>query len=305
MGVGGWGTDQELEALVLEGLQYQPDLVIYQFCGNDIHDNMAPWKGLPADTIWWKKPFKYEIRNGRLTRVSLKNSATSRELSSAYMKKPFLNSALAFNIIRVLRTAWTYYHDLAQSTIANTTQQSFQDEARLRNSEETPTKPEKEKTHVKKNPLSSPAIDPTTDYYEYNPEGESHGLRKHWELFGALVLKMKEVTEQRNARLIIFSEESDEGKREWCIRAGWFSTDGKSDFVLFNGKQYSVDWKRPLKSLSAICTKYEIPLIEPKSKYERFHNDSHPNITGNLRMAEDIVDFLLNSFPEYIEGRIR
>ena len=32
---GGWGADQELEALTLEGLAYKPDLVILQFCHND------------------------------------------------------------------------------------------------------------------------------------------------------------------------------------------------------------------------------------------------------------------------------
>jgi len=35
---GGWGTDQELEALTLEGLSYKPDLVILQFSTNDPAD---------------------------------------------------------------------------------------------------------------------------------------------------------------------------------------------------------------------------------------------------------------------------
>jgi lysophospholipase L1-like esterase len=36
---GGWGTDQELEALINEGLRFKPNLIIVQFCKNDITDN--------------------------------------------------------------------------------------------------------------------------------------------------------------------------------------------------------------------------------------------------------------------------
>src|SRR5205814_1109641 len=35
IGYGGWSTDQELEALLREGLAYKPDLVVLQFCVND------------------------------------------------------------------------------------------------------------------------------------------------------------------------------------------------------------------------------------------------------------------------------
>jgi len=42
IGACGWGTDQLLEALMAEGLKYEPDLVIYQFCDNDIFDNLEP-----------------------------------------------------------------------------------------------------------------------------------------------------------------------------------------------------------------------------------------------------------------------
>ena len=36
---GGWGTDQQLEALLKEGLAYQPNLIISQFNINDLGDN--------------------------------------------------------------------------------------------------------------------------------------------------------------------------------------------------------------------------------------------------------------------------
>src|SRR5690606_26268885 len=36
MAVAGWGTDQQLEALTLEGLAFEPDIVVLQFDGSDI-----------------------------------------------------------------------------------------------------------------------------------------------------------------------------------------------------------------------------------------------------------------------------
>ena len=55
--LGGWGTDQELEALRLEGLSYAPDLVVVEFTQNDPWDNVAPMEG-------GLKPFRYELDSG-------------------------------------------------------------------------------------------------------------------------------------------------------------------------------------------------------------------------------------------------
>lgn len=59
-----WGTDQELEALRLEGLAYAPDLVVVEFTANDPFDNLEPMEsGL--------KPFRYELDpKGTLVRRS-------------------------------------------------------------------------------------------------------------------------------------------------------------------------------------------------------------------------------------------
>jgi hypothetical protein len=55
--LGGWGTDQELEALRLEGLSYAPDLVIVEFTANDPWDNVEPMES-------GTKPFRYELDAG-------------------------------------------------------------------------------------------------------------------------------------------------------------------------------------------------------------------------------------------------
>ena len=46
IGVGAWGTDQSLEVLKREGIKYKPDFVIYQFCENDLDNNLLPREDL-------------------------------------------------------------------------------------------------------------------------------------------------------------------------------------------------------------------------------------------------------------------
>jgi hypothetical protein len=54
---GGWGTDQELEALKNDGLNYKPDLIILQFSVNDITDNVY----YKAPALGITKPFYYRL----------------------------------------------------------------------------------------------------------------------------------------------------------------------------------------------------------------------------------------------------
>ena len=67
IGVGAWGTDQVLEALRLEGVLYDADLIIHQFSDNDIVNNIWPVQGLRSDSIYWQKLFRYEIDYPHLT----------------------------------------------------------------------------------------------------------------------------------------------------------------------------------------------------------------------------------------------
>ena len=59
MSYGGWGADQELEALTVEGLAYKPDLVILQFCTNDPSD--VVYFGSNDEPTRRMKPFYYEL----------------------------------------------------------------------------------------------------------------------------------------------------------------------------------------------------------------------------------------------------
>jgi lysophospholipase L1-like esterase len=61
----GWGTDQILEAIQLEGLKYQPDLIITQFNHNDINDNIyfqiLKEKKITNENQLGFKPFYYDV----------------------------------------------------------------------------------------------------------------------------------------------------------------------------------------------------------------------------------------------------
>lgn len=54
---GGWSTDQQLEALIREGRRFQPNLVVLQFCSNDLSENFAKSEGPYAK----QKPFRYRL----------------------------------------------------------------------------------------------------------------------------------------------------------------------------------------------------------------------------------------------------
>src|SRR5215831_9018786 len=68
MSYGGWGTDQELDALTLEGTSYKPDLVILQFTTNDPFD--VAYFASKDESVLRLKPFYYELdASGALQRL--------------------------------------------------------------------------------------------------------------------------------------------------------------------------------------------------------------------------------------------
>lgn len=97
IGVGGWGTDQLSEALEKEGIKYKPDIVIYQFCDNDIIDNLAPFKTADMDGGHWEKVFKYKFEGGVLKKIELHRSETKM----LGIKAALLKSALVYNISKM------------------------------------------------------------------------------------------------------------------------------------------------------------------------------------------------------------
>jgi len=283
MGVGGWGTDQSLEALRREGVAYDPDLVIYQFCGNDVTDNLQPTPTTPAHSIFQKKPFRYEIEQDGLIRRD--RHVQRRQLPlSIRLKQWLLKSALAWNLNQ-MRHAFFHLEERPweRQDAAHAVYTNEQGEVLSRNIPA--SRPDDWWASRKPNPDS--AYFP----YRYGPEPEA--LRDAWRLLELLILEMKALCEQNDAHFAVFSEESEEGKREYVLSWGCFHSDADGDFVRHEGERVPVNWKRYEQNLREICARHRIPLIAPKRKYERYQYDPHANAAGNLAMAHDIAEFLI------------
>lgn len=256
-----WGTDQILEALVVEGIYYSPDIVVYQFTDNDIINNILPRETTRQGSLYWKKPFRYEINNGALKRIKVQ-PPTMRMVKDG-----------------LLRSAIAYHLNYARHTIRAHLNSRIRSRGKAGHAAHT----------TRYNPNSS--------YFMYSAGEEPENTREGWKLFEVLLIQMKRVSVENDSEFVVFGVTGDSGKRLREIKWNRFQTDDSSDFVMQEGKKYVIDFERPLKNLSKICEQHEIPLIRPTSQYARYDNDGHPNSIGNRRMAQDVVQFLLNWEP--------
>lgn len=282
IGVGAWGTDQELEALKDDGMRYKPDIVIYQFCGNDITDNVQPTADTPPDSIFQRKPFNYRVCNDAL--IKIPRHLPPRKLSPVTsIKRALLHSALIYNINNVRKR-------VLQICSAHFSRSSARSDPAVDTLEKRNSRIKAARTEMLRYTLN-----PDNPYYIYTAGVQPNELNEAWNLLEKLIVEMDAIARKDNARFLVFSEESEEGKRQWGLAWGRMHTDQQGDYVLKDGRRYPCDWKRPLKNLRMICENNAIPLIEPQRPYARYINDPHPNAEGNMAMAMDIVEYLQNS----------
>jgi hypothetical protein len=247
IGLASWGTDHSLEALTREGLSYEPDIVIYQFCGNDVADNV----------VGKFKPFQYVLdENNSLKRVDVPWSLNAE---SGAIRSLVHKSALFDN----LSSAW---RQIGSRHVIDW------------------------REHIEQQ-----RPDPTSRYFLYPASGEQETaeVKKAWQLWGAIVAEMNEISKKHNAEFLVFpASDCDAAYYRWLLKWKHIETDGMHDFITWEGKRYPADHNWPLKNLERICERTHITLIRPKRDYDRFECDAHTNTAGNSRMAEDIVDFL-------------
>jgi len=137
-------------------------------------------------------------------------------------------------------------------------------------------------------------IDPFFTIYYDGSVGENENIIKGWKLFEELIKKMKLICFENNAEFIVFAQTGDDGGVYWNTKWGGVKSDGGKNFVLYNGKEYFVDFRRPLIDLIEVSKRNNILLINPTRPYNRYKYDPHPNEIGNKNMALDIVNFLIN-----------
>ena len=260
IGVSGWGTDQSLEALIAEGVRYHPDLVIYQFCSNDLLENLYPEPGMPLPTPFHRvKHFRYHRQpDGGLEKVSLEVHPP-KVSSWKRLRSVLRGSALVSLIERAARAG----DGRAAGAVL--------DGVGVSQSEE---------------------FHPDSPYFLYAAGEEPPGTKRAWDLLGALVGRMAEVARSHGAELVVFSESGDPGRRQWFLQQGLIRSGPDGDRLVASDASRPIDLQRPLKNLARICADAQIPLIRPMRAYTRYHNDSHTNPEGNERMAADIAAFL-------------
>jgi hypothetical protein len=256
MGYGGWGTDQELVALKRTGLSYEPDIVINQFDTNDLVNNLT------LGGISILKPFQFQVANGELKMQVVQPKPRSR------LKKFLLRSHVVF------------YANVARGVLSEHISQ-FRGEIKQQNG-------------AKAIDWYASRKNPTGPNFVFHlSERGDESIEAAWLLYEKLVEEMKRSSEQKQAIFILFNE-VERGSLAWEKRWRRVVEDETGhDAILWQGKHYQIYYYRHIDRLKDISDRIGALMIPNKRTYTRFDNDAHPNIEGNLRMAEDIFDFLI------------
>jgi len=311
IGYGGWGTDQELEALRNEGLEYQPNLIILQFTTNDLYDNLRHESKNPKTKSM--VPFYYKSgSNGQLERC--KNPAYGKRLGWKERSLQLINySELGKRILwlaigyqtkgRLVEQHGPYVSIGSPIYMSNHILIS-----QLRLVLDLPSDdPLLQFLETQDGKKIDPAILQQTIRSSGHLENEEKILRileKHWfkelwgeqayyvqpqdcgsrqwELYTLLVLEVKKLAATIGADLKIFCS-TDSAKFDWATY--WYRRSPEET----NRKNYLSHWR----CLEDFTRQNNIGLIKNIHPHHRARNDPHPNIAGNVAMAKNIYEYLM------------
>jgi lysophospholipase L1-like esterase len=316
----GWGTDQELEALVNEGVKYQPNLVIVQFCPNDLTDNDYYRLAL-KDRLRERpglKPFFYTLEAGSLI----------RHINSFFGRDEPMNLWSIVERFELPKLVYAGYRALELR------------EDPISNQKKNDSLVETTRFTVSNNQLRmielNTSIDLKGSFYEFLKKkiddtiagaelrkqlrqstiknysdvilrimekrsfhktwSDSFWLAKRqdgnsyeWQLYKALVQRMKDVSDEIGSKFIIIPE-IETGEFEWEL--AWYRTE--------NSETNKNNYLSHLQVIEDLMTKIGVTVIQPHRKYVRARNDPHPNVEGNKAMAEDIMEFILRADSDRI-----
>lgn len=316
---GGWGTDQELEALIVEGLKYKPDLILLQFCTNDLGGNnwfqyakndaeKGNFSGLGL------KPFFYELTDdGQVIRREniffnqvvdsktwLKNNVKKVVNQSEILKRLYLfyqswgrselNCKASFKISKNQLDQIQFVLNLSSSSslyqwlfsVINVPISQSMLESHIEQLDE------KTKDVIRKlaedrwfhQYWSKSALElKTVDCNSYE-----------WKLFSGLLKRILEISHQIGSDVAVFNE-TEGGHFEWELY--WHRRP--------NTVQAKEHYLSHMVCLAETCKTLGIHLIPPSRQYDRARNDPHPNILGNQAMAADIMEWILSNLSATLE----
>lgn len=301
---GRWGTDQQLEALINEGLKYKPNLVISQFTPiNDLGDNLF----FLTSGMKCSKPFYYNLENGDLVRHEnhcfFRRKLTLREKIRPIMSKSeilkrsygfYVNlrmrkdkRKISINSIKQLQTVLNLEEDSAFLRY-------------IRNLGDKVNKKELVKAiNLYKQRNNKEVIlrllEGISFFRSFHWREEDYLLKYpnidglNWKLYFSLIKKMSNLLKEHNIKLAIISD-NEIGFYEWLVY--WY--------MIKNNEESKKNFLARTKAVKEFAIRNGIGFIENKYKHTRARNDAHPNIEGNYAMSENIYTYLMKNHKEEI-----
>jgi lysophospholipase L1-like esterase len=312
---GGWGTDQELEALTLEGVSYKPDLVILQFTTNDPFD--VGYFASNDENTRRLKPFYYELdASGALQRhvnplfktdpppVTLYDRARNLAKHIEILRTPImlyrayqLRASSGVPAPRADGVRLRPQYAIKAGRIVHVKLALHMDESAplvqaLRKAIDTSPSEESLIAMIQRAGQSANReailrmLESTWDSISFYPE--EYAEARHfdpaspmWRLHAAITARFIQVARQSGAKVALFNE-TEAGSYAWEV--AWH----KVEDTPRNRELYVSH----VKLLTEIAEREHAWMIPNRRVYERARNNGHPNARGYQLIADDIYDFL-------------
>jgi len=313
MAYASWGTDQELEALKSEGLRYGPDLVIVQFTINDLWDTLY-WRTPTPDYL---RPFTYTLGPGD-SLVKSPNPTWDRNGSAweAVSKRLVIRSEVLKRLYRVFVRAeeekrWrpvgydSYPIELERveriecvlQPIAPLLSEYLHSQVGQKVSKrellrvvEAAGEHDRSESILRLLELRSFGGWPRCHDMPAWPAGTS----LEWRLYFALMREIVSVARSAGADVAIFSDH-EMGRYRW--ERFWYRVP--------DGERARAAYLGPSARIRRFARANGILYVESPHEHVRSRNDMHPNVEGNVAMAENIREFLLAHYASELAARHR
>ena len=296
IGVSGWGTDQQLEALREEGMRYRPDVVVIHVSENDAGDNL-----MHRDTgkFGSRKPFFYEL--------AADGSAVRHENPRFVEQERHIKRQYVIASSEILKRLWILRgaskrreSPLYRIGDNQAAQLRFllggSDGNRLLSALGAPSPNGIDASSISA-AIAGLGLEPHQEaimriaenrhFHEhwhppYYRQTYHDFQSERWRLLGALLVKAKRVAEAGGARLAIFADHED-GSYAWD--RFWFrvATDDET----------RARYRSVATHLAGVAARSGIGFVDAVHPVTRARNDGHANIDGNAAVAANIHAYLI------------
>jgi len=303
----GWGTDQQLEALQLEGLKYHPDLVILQFTTNDLEDNNYFHARLGNERC--TKPFYFELNeHDELVRRENPCFADNQRHGWKQTIKELVSRS------EILKRLYALYRHSGKPETMSENAKYVISETRLAQLKMVLNLSDedlflKQLKALGDGPIAETQLgtlishhhrrsqvqliklllenQPFQEYWKpsvYRPKTVDPSGNE-WQLYFALIERAGSLVRKHGGRMSVFSDNGI-GQMEWELYWHRLSNDAVSkDHYL-----------APSRLIRQFALRNGFGYIENSHKHQRGRNDPHPNVDGNQAMAKNIYEYVIKTF---------